>query len=1215
LSNSNNQLTQLTFVNAASLPYAHVDIDGNTLFSGRNGAGKTTILRAVLYFYGAYRSEALGISRKKKRFEDYYFTRSNSYLVYRFSNDFGNVLAVVYRSSGVKVKYRFIKEPSDVEVTESLLQEIFFKDGVAKESKELFNSFLGKNFELSPVISSSKEYKNILYGQDRRLISYSFFQANAEYDQIAKTISNIFVNSKLDSGSIKKSLASSITGFSPIDLNQMEQMIEGFKEQYEDIKNFQKHESTIIEAIGSLSELQEHNEKISSSLGQLQANKSSREDILIDAKQSYTLKQEALSASEKNFKEEESLYIEAKDDFLRSSAVLEAHIKSVKDKELFYEQQNISEKLKAYASLDSISEQIRAVEKQKGLLTQKFTSITEQFESLKNEENQSFLKQKQSCVEQINSIEQEFNEKYRVLMQNQQQGLESFDREKSEHIESLRSKLTNAKEHYQKQAYSLERLQQEPFLQQELQIAIEARRFTHESMQNLHNQMNMAKKDLEIIFSQVSQKEQILAQNLQSNRERYLRTKEDLQKSLSDIEAKVEHFEHSLFGFIKSEQLPHEKKLLKVLKEDVLFSSGLTPKVLSGDALLGLDINYDMLQEVDFDIVALKQERESLLNKLDELNKSYEQKKEQDENDTRNAINALKRQEQTLRQNLDGFAMELPKLERASLESQEAVARIEKDASIQKAEAIVNMQEELDVAQQHFHDSQRFFEDASNSMKAEREQLQAKTTEHKDEILLHKQESKAALEAKLQSLQATIDEKLASLKVQEEQVFEDGGIDTSLLASFEAEIATLENERNSIKLFEDMVKEYEIDNKRLFSNFSDKQEELETLKEHYNKQTHSFTTNKYEHDESYKEANKSLTHLKRQVEKLKSELNSFETFMNSSFGEALELVVQNDIEANDESLKDLIEIVKEASFAKEKASSNLSKKLRRVFDKLSINSSFNIERPSSEDEVEMIRAARALESFVLDNKIDTFKAEVSRLYGTTLHHIASETSDLLKAEDEIKKTVSHINKTLSDLQGIKVIEKIELKFRNSDNPILNLLTVIGELNQEMPYGNDNLFSQSSDKKYHKEVLSTLVDLSRALDQEKNDLLSVEDSFVLEFRAIENGHDTGFVSSLDGIGSNGTDVMVKAMVYIAMLSLAREQSSKADSEVFFHCILDEVGILAPNYLKELINYANAKQIRFLNGAPDEKLVTTYKRLYMLSTNTKHQTMVRRLLAQV
>ena len=135
-----------------------------------------------------------------------------------------------------------------------------------------------------------------------------------------------------------------------------------------------------------------------------------------------------------------------------------------------------------------------------------------------------------------------------------------------------------------------------------------------------------------------------------------------------------------------------------------------------------------------------------------------------------------------------------------------------------------------------------------------------------------------------------------------------------------------------------------------------------------------------------------------------------------------------------------------------------------------------------------------------------------------------------------------------------------------------------------------------------------------LSEEKTDSLTLDESFVLEFRAIENGNDTGFVPSLDGIGSNGTDVMVKAMVNIAMLSLARKRSSKKEASVYFHCILDEVGILSPAYLKELIAYANNKQIRFINGAPDEKLVSTYKRLYMLSTDTQHRTIVRKLVSQ-
>ena len=1210
-----NQLKEIIFINTASLPFAHVDVDGNTLFSGRNGAGKTTVLRAVLYFYGAYRSEALGINRKKKRFEEYYFKQANSYLIYRFSNDFGNVLAVVYRTAGVKVRYRFIKEPADIEWTESLLHEICFKDNSAKESKELFNSFLSKNFELSPVISSSKEYKNILYGQDRRLITYSFFQANAEYEQIAKTLSNIFVNSKLDSGSIKKSLAASINGFDPIDLDQMEQMIEGFRQQYEDIKNFQKQEGTIIEAIGTLSQLEEHNEAIKKSLAQLQSNKTHKERLLTNTKRELEEKQAELHECEINFQNEQQKYEEHKNIFIRSSAVLEAHIEEANQKQSYYDQEDIKKKVADFATLTALRDKSSAVEKQKSMLTQMFTSITEQFEALKSQESQSFHTQKQAVLDQINTLERAFNEKLTVLMQDQQESVQKFDQTREQTIGELRSELMDVKDIYQKASFEFDRLKNEPFLQQELQAALEARRFTQEQLQNLSSEMSIIKKDLELIFAQVSQKEQSLAQTLQANRERYLRSKEDIVKVKEPLNAKLEHYEHSLFGFIKDQDLPHAQKLLKVLKEDILFSSGLSPKRVEGDSLLGIELDFDALETADFDIASLQDQLKDLEEKEKSLTSSYEQKNAELENETRNAINALKRQEQALRQKLDRCVTEQPKLERASLEAVEAVERLQKDANGLKAQAEAQAEEKLLNAKKIYEEKQQEFKAKEEALYQERELILQSAAQEKEELEVKPKEAKAQLELDLEELVKAFNVKLESMRMEEEKALKEGGIDTKLLQGYVNELDELAQQIRHIEGFSDIVKEYEIDTKRLFSSLEDKNRELNELKETYNKQTHQFNAKKYEFDERYKESSKALGQLRRESEKLKGELSSFDTFMQSGFGKILEMAGFEEVEVNDDSLKDLIETVKEASYSKERSAAELGKKLRRIFDKLSVNSSFNIERPANEDDIEMIKAARALESFVHDNKIDTFKTEVARLYETTLHHISSETTELLKADGEIRKTVSHINQTLSDLQGIKVIEKIELKFRASDNPILNLLTAIGELTQEMPYGNDNLFSQGVDKNYHKNVMNILVDLSNALDREKNDLLSVEDSFVLEFRAIENGHDTGFVSSLDGIGSNGTDVMVKAMVYIAMLSLAREQSSKKDSEVFFHCILDEVGILAPNYLKELINYANAKQIRFLNGAPDEKLVTTYKRLYMLSTNAKHQTMVRRLLAQV
>ena len=48
-------LNKIIFLNSAdkSLPYAEVNLDGNTHFIGTQGVGKSTLLRAILFFYNA----------------------------------------------------------------------------------------------------------------------------------------------------------------------------------------------------------------------------------------------------------------------------------------------------------------------------------------------------------------------------------------------------------------------------------------------------------------------------------------------------------------------------------------------------------------------------------------------------------------------------------------------------------------------------------------------------------------------------------------------------------------------------------------------------------------------------------------------------------------------------------------------------------------------------------------------------------------------------------------------------------------------------------------------------------------------------------------------------------------------------------------------------------------------------------------------------------
>ena len=58
-------LNKVIFLNSAHVPYAEMKLDGNVHFIGTQGVGKSTLLRAVLFFYNADKLR-LGIPKEKK---------------------------------------------------------------------------------------------------------------------------------------------------------------------------------------------------------------------------------------------------------------------------------------------------------------------------------------------------------------------------------------------------------------------------------------------------------------------------------------------------------------------------------------------------------------------------------------------------------------------------------------------------------------------------------------------------------------------------------------------------------------------------------------------------------------------------------------------------------------------------------------------------------------------------------------------------------------------------------------------------------------------------------------------------------------------------------------------------------------------------------------------------------------------------------------------
>jgi hypothetical protein len=229
-------LSKIVLLNAAQIRYAEVLLDGNTHFIGTQGAGKSTLLRAVLFFYNAD-PLGLGISREKKSYVDYYFPRSNSYVVYEVERDESRFCVVSYQSQR-KVCFRFLDGPYRRE---------FFVDESSGAVPDRWED-IARRLDAAGVFYSKRkideyrEYRDILYGNHNALKGewrrWSLLESR-DYRHVPKTIQNVFLNSKMDAEFIKQTIIMSLdNNIIPIDLNKYARHLGDFETQIADIRIF-----------------------------------------------------------------------------------------------------------------------------------------------------------------------------------------------------------------------------------------------------------------------------------------------------------------------------------------------------------------------------------------------------------------------------------------------------------------------------------------------------------------------------------------------------------------------------------------------------------------------------------------------------------------------------------------------------------------------------------------------------------------------------------------------------------------------------------------------------------------------------------------------------------------------------------------------------------------------------------------------------------------
>lgn len=184
---------------------------------------------------------------------------------------------------------------------------------------------------------------------------------------------------------------------------------------------------------------------------------------------------------------------------------------------------------------------------------------------------------------------------------------------------------------------------------------------------------------------------------------------------------------------------------------------------------------------------------------------------------------------------------------------------------------------------------------------------------------------------------------------------------------------------------------------------------------------------------------------------------------------------------------------------------------------------------------------------------------------------------------------------------MEAIKEMEIRTQKSSNPIVSLLLEIKDFNEEhsLQLGQINLFSTSDSSSKNNRAVELVKQLIKELERAKTSTLTLSESFDLQFRIVENDNDSGWVEKLSNVGSEGTDVLVKAMINILLLNVFKDSASRKIKDFKLHCMMDEIGRLHPNNVKGILKFANERNILLINGSPTSQNATDYKYTYKLA----------------
>ena len=506
----------------------------------------------------------------------------------------------------------------------------FERDWFINEHNEVYPEWgrirerIGGKRQITSQITVYEMYRDIIFGNNRKqdMIPYRKFAIveSAKYQNIPRTIQNVFLNSKLDADFIKDTIIRSMTDEEVfVDLSFYRSQIKEFEQEYNDVMLwFTKNKNGEIpvrkiadKVINSYRDLIYSHKQIDEERAELNyAEKQALQEIP-HIREKINKAEVERERSIRLIDELREKYNKERDTLVSGKGGIETLLKQVHEKRLHYEQINIEEIIKRVAQEGLQNGELARISAMKEELTRAYQDVLSKYSSLfKNldADLSLFENNKQTQILEKRSSVAERQEKAMAQSRAEEDKVRAASEEKLQTVEQrlaqLRSeemqmKLKQQKmlheEHYKKEISDCEAGIDE-LRRRDKELDLQIRRQQMDIGQR-RNECELKRKELEMAA--------------QRSMDAVRREKADVEEQLRALDALIEKRKGSFCDWLEQHNPGWQETIGKVADEEsVLYNHELNPR-LTDDAgtLFGVSLNLSAIERSIRTPEEMKQER------------------------------------------------------------------------------------------------------------------------------------------------------------------------------------------------------------------------------------------------------------------------------------------------------------------------------------------------------------------------------------------------------------------------------------------------------------------------------------------------------------------------------------------------------------------------------------------------------------------------------